>query len=176
MGLMLAFRAFFKSLGGGPTARRIEQALIGEPDTPALPAAVPEKTPTPKPQLRSEAITLLATLQREARLVDFLMERLDGYSDAQIGAAVRDVQRDSRAVLERLFALEPVQPGEEGSTVTVPAGFDVGCFRLSGAAQGSEAFSGKLAHHGWRAAKCELPQWSGSKEAARVIAPAEVEV
>ena len=32
------------------------------------------------------------------------------------------------------------------------------------------------AHHGWEAAKCEVPTWSGGKEAALVVAPAEVEV
>ena len=37
------------------------------------------------------AIQLLALLQREGRLVDFLREDLGSYSDAQIGAAARDV-------------------------------------------------------------------------------------
>src|SRR5207253_6846543 len=36
------------------------------------------------------AVQLLAILQREGRLLDFLQEDVDGYADAQIGAAVRD--------------------------------------------------------------------------------------
>ena len=40
---------------------------------------------------------------REARFVDLVNESLDGYSDAQIGAAARDVLRDSKKVLDRLF-------------------------------------------------------------------------
>jgi hypothetical protein len=43
---------------------------------------------------RSEALNLLAAMQREARFVDFIREPLDGYSDAQIGAAARTVHRD----------------------------------------------------------------------------------
>ena len=63
---------------------------------------------------RSDAITLLATLQREARFVDIVSEPLDGYSDAQIGAAARDVLRESGKVLNRLFSLKRVVDAEEG--------------------------------------------------------------
>jgi hypothetical protein len=50
----------------------------------------------------------LAALQREARLVDFVQEPIAAYSDAQIGAAVRDVHRGCAEVIERLFSLKPV--------------------------------------------------------------------
>ena len=56
---------------------------------------------------------MLATLQREARFVDFVKESLEGYADAQIGAVARDVHRDCGAVLERLFALRPVLADQE---------------------------------------------------------------
>ena len=59
------------------------------------------------------ALALLALLQREGRLVDFLREALDGYADADIGAAVRDIHRGCSKVLDEHFALEPVMPGEE---------------------------------------------------------------
>ena len=72
-------------------------------------------TKQPPKAARSEAITLLATLQREARFVDFIKEPLDGYSDAQIGAAVRDVHRDCGKVLDRLFAIRSLVDQEEGS-------------------------------------------------------------
>jgi len=126
--------------------------------------------------VRSEAISLLATLQREARLVDFIKEPLDDYTDAQIGAAVRDIHRDCAAVLERLFGLEPVVDQEEGTEVEVPAGFDSGRFRLTGNVTGQPPFRGRLVHHGWEATRCELPEWSGSPAAACTVAPAEVEL
>jgi hypothetical protein len=134
---------------------------------------VPDVAPPPA---RSEALSLLAILQQEARLVDFLKEPLDGYSDAQIGAAVRDVHRDGAAVLERVFAIRALRKEAEASDVTVPPGFDAGAVRLTGGLTGPPPYRGKLRHPGWQATKVELPRWTGSVEAARTIAPAEIEV
>lgn len=175
-----AIRAFFITLFNGEIARRVELALIGV--EPAIAQAAIEAPPRfkepvrPKPPVRSEAVTLLATLQREARFVDFVKEDLAAYTDAQIGAAARDVHRDCGAVLERLFALRPVLQQEEGSEVEVVAGFDAGCYRLTGNVQGEPPFRGRLRHHGWRATACEVPAWSGTAEAARIVAPVEVEL
>ena len=146
-------------------------------------AKIPDKTETkpptakqtPKPA-RSEAITLLATLQREARFVDFIKEPLDSYNDAQIGAAVRDVHRDCAKVLDRLFAIQPMVNQEEDSPVDVPAGFDAGRFRLTGNVVGDPPFHGRLVHHGWEATEVRLPAWSGTQLSARVVAPVEVEL
>ena len=44
-------------------------------------------------QTSDRAVQMLAILQRDGRLVDFLMEDLAAYPDAQVGAAVRDVHR-----------------------------------------------------------------------------------
>ncbi|MEK6258293.1 MAG: DUF2760 domain-containing protein [Planctomycetota bacterium] len=180
-----AFRAFFGSLFNAETAARVEQALKGEglpapqplvaPPTPEL-KPIEVKRPEPKKPTQSEAITLLATLQREARLVDFLKEDLSGYADEQVGAAARAIQRDSAKVLERFFALQPVVADEEGARVNVPAGFDAARYRLTGKVTGDAPFAGTLQHHGWEATKCELPQFTGSDSAAKTVAPAEVEI
>ena len=127
-------------------------------------------------QLAAKNPTLLAALQREARFVDLVQEPLENYEDAQIGAAARDVLRDCRGVLQRLFAIEPLLSQEEGSAVEVRPGYDAGQFRLTGSIAGEPPFQGRLMHHGWRAAQCQLPVWTGSRESARVIAAAEVEV
>jgi hypothetical protein len=126
--------------------------------------------------MRSEALTLLATLQREARLIDFIKEDLSAYDDAQIGAAVRDIHRDCAVVLERLFALRPLHDQEEGARVEIPAGFHPGRIKLTGRVSGQPPFRGIVTHQGWEATRCSLPEWSGEGEAARVIAPAEVEM
>lgn len=180
MRLMLAIRVFFVALFNGAVAERIKAALEttagpAEDEKPQKPKAAPVETPQEKPA-RSEAITLLAALQREARFVDLTQESLDEYSDEQVGAAARDVLRDCRTVLDRLFKLTPVLAEEEGAEIDVPAGFDTGSYRLTGNVAGQPPFRGSLVHHGWKAAKCEVPQWSGSKQAARVVAPAEVEL
>ena len=140
-----AFRAFFGSLFNGDTASRVSQALAAKGLPTPQPVSVPP-APEPKPVVtkktepkkptQSEAITLLATLQREARLVDFLKEDLSGYADEQVGAAARAIQRDSAKVLDRFFALQPVVADEEGAKVNVPAGFDAARYRLTGKVTG----------------------------------------
>ena len=178
MRIWLALRTFFQVLTNRDFASGVEQLQLAGP---AEPAALPEPTPepeppAPQPPARSEAVTLLATLQREARLVDMVSESLDGYSDAQVGAAARDVLRDCGQVLGRLFALEPLATQDEGQTVEVPAEYDASQYRLVGSVGGQGPFSGTLQHAGWRATKCELPTWSGSDSSALVVAPAEVQI
>lgn len=185
MRLWLAIKVFFQVLFSGETARRVQAALSG-PAVPAKPAeakpAAAASKPTSPPQatkpkpVRSEALTLLATLQREARLIDFLQEKLDGYEDAQIGAAVRDVHRDAAKTLERLFGLKPLSSEAEGAALEVPAGFDPARFQLIGNVTGQPPFRGQLVHHGWEATRCDLPVWSGSEAAAKIVAPTEVEL
>ena len=92
------------------------------------------------PAPRSEAVTLLSALQREARFVDIVKEPLDQYTDAQVGAAARDVLKDCGRVLERLFALRPLVEQPEGSELEAPAGYDAGRYRLVGKVQGEPPF------------------------------------
>lgn len=184
-----AFRAFFRALSDAAFAEQVASLLQGAP--PGLPApslmpekgavaATPEKKAEParKPAGRNDALNLLAALQREARLVDFVKEPLAEYTDAQVGAAVRDVHRDCGAVLERLFALRPLLDEPEEAAVNVPAGFDAAKFRLTGKVAGQPPYQGTLRHHGWKATHVNLPQWTGEHDAAAamVVAPAEVEM
>ena len=181
MRLLLATRVFFKILSNSALAEVMQKHFGGK-----APAALPAPGAPPQPKLppapalkaplRSEAIMLLATLQREARFLDFLMEPLAGYADAQVGAVARDVHRDCGAVVKRLFDPRPSVAQEEGGTMEVSAGFDAGRYRLTGNVAGQPPYRGRLVHPGWEAAKCELPTWTGTKDSARVIAPAEVEL
>ena len=163
MGLGLAIKLFWRG-------------LRGVDEKPSAPIAPPLSPPQMKPVSRSDAITLLATLQQEGRLIDFLMEPITAYSDAQIGAAVRDIHRDCSAVLERVFAIKPLLDQADGSLVDVPAGFETARYRLSGNVTGTAPFHGKLRHGGWMAAKVQLPEWNGSTAAIQIVAPAEVEL
>ena len=115
--------------------------------------------------MRSDALNLLEALQREARLVDFLQEPLAGYEDAQIGAAVRDLHRQCASVLERMFALKPIETAPEGAMTEVGEGFDPARVHLSGNLSGPPPFRGKLCHHGWEATRCDLPAWNGHDDA-----------
>jgi hypothetical protein len=176
--LILAFRAFFRTLFNRDFRDEVDRLVRGEliAQAPVKEAPAPSKPPEPRRPRRSEAMTLLAALQREARLVDFLQEPIASYSDAQVGAAVRDIHRDCAGVLERMFAIRPLVADVEGSPIEVPAGFDAARYSLTGAVAGQPPHRGVLAHHGWLATRCELPQWTGSEEAARIVAPAVVEL
>lgn len=177
--LLLAFRALFRVLFDGSVTADVRQVLDGAAPAAAqlpAPAAKPVEPPAKKKPTRNDALTLLAALQREARLVDFLQESLDGYADAQIGAAVRDVHRDARSAIARMFDLRPLTDKAEGDTIEIAAGTDAMRYRLSGNVAGSPPFRGVVRHHGWQAAKCELPEWTGGAEAQSVVAPIEVEV
>lgn len=175
--LSLAWRV----LTNGEFANKLVRLLEAPPAltapaaaTPA-PAAVPAKpVAAPKPS-RSDALSLLASLQREGRLIDFLKEPIDGYSDAQVGAAVRDIHRDCAGVLERQFAIRPVLEQPEGSTVSLGTQ-KAGTIKLSGKIGEGTPSSGVLVHHGWQSTKCDLPVWTGDPSTASLVAPAEVEV
>lgn len=138
-------------------------------------ATIAGKQAGPKKSDRNDAITLLATLQREARFIDIVKEPLAEYSDAQVGAAARDVLRDCGVVLDRLFKIQPILSEEDGAAVGIPADSTASKIRLTGNVR-EDASGGVLVHHGWEAQQCELPTWSGPKEASLVVAQAEVEV
>ncbi len=191
MRFFYAFKVLFLVMFSSERAQQVHQAL----DEPTPPVALPSttatapKAPAEKPAIekkaaekppakptRSEALTMLAAMQREARFVDLVQEPLDGYTDAQVGAAARDVLRDCYKVMQRMFELQPVSSESEGNEIDVPAGFDPGRIRLTGNVTGEPPFRGRLMHHGWQARHVQLPEWSGSAAAATVVAPAEVEL
>jgi len=121
------------------------------------------------------AVQVLALLQRDGRLVDFLYEDISVYTDDQVGAAAREVHGSCREVLQRYLTVEPVVDGEEGRPMMVQPGFDPAQIKLVGNIAGRPPYRGVLRHRGWRAAKVELPALPDGA-ARSVIAPAEVEV
>ena len=138
-----------------------------QPMAPPLPAA------PPKPS--GEPLRLLALLQREGRLLDFLMEDVQAASDAQVGAPVGQIHRTCRKALQEHLVLEPVLKESEGARVTVPVGFDPSAVRLTGNVTGQPPFTGALRHHGWRVKEMKLaPPPAGQDEF--VVQPAEVEL
>lgn len=163
----LAFAAFFTILFKGrlPAALQSVQA-----PAPAAPAPAP-----PTVDGSDRAVQVLALMQRDGRLIDFLMEDLTAYADAQIGAAVRDVHAGCRGVLTRYVTLEPILAGKEGERTSVSQDLDPALVRLVGNVTGHPPFPGTLLHHGWRVSRIELPPL-GSSGGRSIVAQAEVEV
>jgi Domain of unknown function (DUF2760) len=156
-----------------PTATKEPVAAPKEPARPE--PAREDKKPSAAAHHKDGALAFLALLQREGRLVDFLRESLDSFSDADIGAAARDVHRGCKKVLEQHLVLEAVLPGAEEDKVTVPKGFDPAEVRLVGEARGEPPYRGTLRHHGWRVTEVKLPALTEGVDRS-VIAAAEVEL
>ena len=184
MGLGIAIKAFGAALFDREKASEIERVLSGvagggtsEPrlSPPQSAAAKPESKP---PESRRDpAITLLATLQRESRLIDLIQEDLGQYSDAQVGSAARPCLQKCAGVLDRMFAIKPLVDAADGESVEVTA--DASPLRFQWVGEESDSGTGnrqgKLIHHGWQATKVELPEWTGDAADTRVVAAAQVQ-
>lgn len=121
------------------------------------------------------ALQLLGLLQQEGRFIDFLEEDVAAYSDAEVGAATRVVHEGCKRALRQHFKIEAVRPEPEGTTLTLPEGFDSSALRMTGNVMGQPPFTGTLTHRGWRVTEIRLPRIAAGHDLA-VLAPAEVEL
>lgn len=191
MSIGLAFKAFFAVLFRADVAEQVRKVLqassaqragkdLGGVEvipgtTQQAPPAAPVKPIIAQQPKRSEALALLSALQREARFLDLVHEPLETFDDAQIGAAARQVIRDCRSALDRMFGIEPLSSDEEGTRCSLPAELSAIRYRIVGKATHSPT-SGIVSHRGWKAARCQLPTWTGSQDEGSILAPIEVEV
>jgi hypothetical protein len=158
----LAWQAFRRTMAEPVFADKVH-ALIQPPP------------PPPPPKKSGEALRLLTLLQRKGRLLDFLLEDIQGATNEQIGAGVRELHREAQAVLKEHLTLEPVLPQSEGDTVEAPPGFDPSAIQLTGNVTGQPPFRGVLKHHGWRVKDFTLAAPPEGQDEF-VVAPAEVEL
>jgi len=133
------------------------------------------KASDPPERVHASGLMLLATFQREGRLVDFLQQETAGFSDEEIGVAARVVHDGCHKALQQFFEIAPAVRGDEGAPMSVPAGFDPERIRLTGNVSGQPPFKGILKHHGWLATQVRMPSISQTLDPC-VIAPAEVEL
>jgi hypothetical protein len=177
-----AFKSFFAILSSGALPSDVADELI-EPKAeaaaprPAIieaPAPAPAEPAAPAVEPTDRAVQMLAILQRDGRLIDFLTEEIAPYSDAQIGAAVRDLHQSCRQSLLKYVQLEPIIASEEGQAVTVEEA-DPAAIKLIGNVTGKPPLRGTLRHRGWRASRVSLPPLADGT-GRTVIAPAEVEI
>jgi hypothetical protein len=169
--LTFAFKAFFAVLFHGRIPDDVAITL-GEA-TPRESVVVPVTVAAPT-NAEPTAAQMLAVLQRDGRLIDFLMEDIAPYSDVQIGAAVRNVHAGCRDAVRRYLTLEPVLGSEEGARITIEAGTNAARVKVLGNVAGQPPFHGVVRHRGWMLNRTELPTLPSN--APYVIAPAEVEV
>lgn len=177
--ILLAFRCFFNILFHGVlSAETLERLhLTGRAAAAARTAAAaapPAAPAAPAVRTTDGALQLLGILQRDSRLVDFLMEDISAYSDDQVGAAVRELHDQCRDSVARYVSLAPVIDGVEGTFVQAPSK-DPNVVKFVGNVPAKPPSGGTLRHKGWRASKVELPAITGRQD-PQVIAPAEIEI
>jgi hypothetical protein len=168
-----AFRCFFAILFRAEIPQDVANGLT----TAGSPATAPVKEVKAPAAVESpdRAVQMLALLQRDGRLIDFLEEDVAPYPDAQLGAAVRSIHTACHQVLDRYVKLEAVLASEEDQPVSVPVGFDPAAIKLIGNVAGQPPLRGLLRHRGWRVKEANLPslpQGTGRS----IVAPAEVEI
>ena len=168
MGFWDRLKLAWRLIISGQFASEVEEALKQFESARAGHALPPER-------VHASGLMLLAALQREGRLIDFLQQEVAAFSDEDIGAAARVVHGGCRKALRQFFEIAPAMQGTEGAPMTVPAGFDAQRIRLTGNVSGQPPFRGTLKHHGWIAAEVRMPSISDAID-PRVIAPAEVEL
>lgn len=168
--IALAFRSFFAILFSGKLPGDIAQAFGFTQAKSPTPA--PKATPQSRPS--DGALQMLGLLQRDSRLVDFLMEDITAYSDEQVGAAVRNLHDQCRESLNRYLRLAPVIDAVEGSFTKLDTSDPAAVKLLGNVPASGKAPGGILRHKGWRAEKIDLPP--APAQSVAVIAPAEVEV
>jgi hypothetical protein len=167
-----AFRAFFGILFSGDLPTDVAAALGWVKRGAAAPKPA-ENIPVVTPA--DGALQILGILQRDARFVDFVMESLSGYSDEQIGAAVRNLHENTRTALDRYFSFTPLIDGVEGTYTKLEFNDPARLKLLGKVPADGKAAGGTLRHRGWRASKVDLPPIFAHQK-TDVIAPAEVEI
>ena len=170
--IVLAFRSFFAILFTGRLPQDVAQALgFGAPRTqPPAP-----KPPQPQARPSDGALQILGILQRDSRLIDFLMEDISAYSDDQVGAAVRTLHDQSRESLTRYLHLAPVIDAVEGSFTKLETSDPATVKLLGNVPVQGKPQGGLLRHKGWRAEKVDLPPLPPGQTPS-ILAPAEVEI
>lgn len=131
----------------------------------------------PKINASDGALQILHILQRDSRLIDFLMEDITSYEDDQVGSAVRSIHNDCKASLTRHLTLAPVIDSVEGTYQKLDASKapDPNRIKLIGNVPASgKVAGGTLRHRGWLASSVTLPPLG--KQDVSVLAPAELEV
>jgi hypothetical protein len=175
--IVLAFKSFFSLLFSGELSPDVITALNLTRRGASAPAAKPAApAPAAAPAIRTAdgALQILAILQRDARLIDFLQEDISAYADDQIGAAVREIHDQSRDAIARYVTLTPVIDGVEGTYAKAPAQ-DASLVKFVGNVPAKPPAGGTLLHKGWRATKVDLPAIPARQDAT-IIAPAEIEI
>jgi hypothetical protein len=175
LALLVAIIVLVLSLVSSRDRMAEDASAVAPVAAPAAPPAPVQPPPPAESQAESEIVAFFALLQEKGRFVDFLMEDIARYEDAEIGAAARVIHQGCKQVLDDYFKISAISEAQEGAQVTLPAGYPTDQYRIVGKLAGEPPFTGTLLHKGWKTESVKLPRivTSGKLPA---IAPAEVEL
>ena len=120
------------------------------------------------------AIHILAQMQKEGRLIDFLNENLDNYNDEEIGGSVRTIHEGCKKAVWESLKMDKVVDQEEESTCRINKDYDAKSIKLTGRVSDNFPMKGNLIHPGWKVSEVKLTQKKGAS--TDILAPAEVEI
>ena len=170
--LIMAMKAFWLVLKGEDLLQRPakpeDSKDLGEPEKPVIEEKLVNN-------FDSGAVYTLVLLQREGRLIDFLQEQIDDYTDDQIGTAVRQIHKNCHKVLSDYYQVFPILEGTEGGKVSFDKTLDPSTINLTGRPPESPPFHGILRHKGWKVSKLHFPSRSDAVN-PQIIQAAEVEI
>lgn len=121
------------------------------------------------------ALQILALLQKEGRLIDFINEDVNQFSDEQVAAAARVVHQGVKKTLGDHVKFEAVSEVVEGNSISLDENFDRSAYQLTGNVAGDAPYNGTLIHKGWKVSELTLPAIVEGTD-LNVVAPAEVEL
>lgn len=128
----------------------------------------------------NEIAVLLRSLQEKGRFIDFVMDDVTKYNDAQVGAAARVVHAGCKSVMSDYLKITSISTESEQSTVTLEEGYNTHEFKIIGNVKGNAPFVGKLIHKGWKVEKVNLPELLQAKSIPSgkefTVAQAEIQV
>ncbi|NRA64818.1 MAG: DUF2760 domain-containing protein [Pseudobacteriovorax sp.] len=125
----------------------------------------------------SSVLSMLSSLQKHGRFVDFVMGDISKYPDDKVGAASRVVHQGCREILQQYFDFKPIAETREGSDITVSNPSELIQYKLIGESNSTLPKTGKLVHKGWQTTKVNLPKQIGPQDnELKIISPAEVKL
>jgi hypothetical protein len=165
-----ALRAVRETQGLGPP--------IAPESAPPVKPSKPVKPPIPEGADYGEVLAFLGMLQDKGRFLDFVMEDITPYDDAQVAGASRVVHQGCAGVIKEYLSLGPVYAGQEGEPTVIDKATDPHRYRLLGKAGDAPPYKGVVIHRGWKTTKLALPRYSKpvDRAAENVITPMEIEV
>ncbi len=127
----------------------------------------------------SDVLTFLSLLQEKGRLLDFLMDDISIYTDAQVGAAGRVVHQGCSSVLKDFFNIAPLRSENEETLITLQKNEPMSVYRMLGKHTEDLPVDAKIIHRGWGTELMNIPRRSTAPvefNGKMVISPVELEI